>query len=196
MTANTIRPALVIVDVQKGIDDPAWGRRNNPNAETVLAALLAYWRRRALPRFHVRHDSTEDDSPYRPDRPGNEFKPEVAPVEDEAVVIKTTNSAFIGTDLADRLTASGCDAVFYGGVLTNNSLEATVRMSGNLGFRSFVVADACWAVDTIDLRGRTWPAEDVHALSLANLDGEYATVIKSEDILADTAEQPHRPSPS
>ena len=41
----------------------------------------------------------------------------------------------------------------------------------------FVVADASWAVDKVDLRGRRWPAEDVHALSLAHLQGEYATVV-------------------
>ena len=39
------------------------------------------------------------------------------------------------------------------------------------------VADASWAVDKVDLRGKRWPAEDVHALSLAHLHGEYATVV-------------------
>ena len=44
-----------------------------------------------------------------------------------------------------------------------------------------MVADACWSVDVVDLRGRRWPAEDVHALSLANLHGEYAEVVSFED---------------
>ena len=101
----------------------------------------------------------------------------------EPVVAKQTNSAFIGTDLAEQLNASGCDGVIYIGVITNNSLEATVRMSGNLGFRSFVVADACWTVDKTDLNGRVWPAEDVHALALANMHGEYATVLNAADVL-------------
>ena len=45
------------------------------------------------------------------------------------------------------------------------------------GYQAFVVADACWAVDKVDLRGKRWPAEDVHALSLAHLEGEYATIV-------------------
>ena len=183
MTVDLTRPALVVIDVQNAIDDPMWGPRNNPDAEATIAGLLAAWRRQGLPILHVRHDSTEPASAYRPGQPGNDFKAEVRPLDGEVVVAKRTNSAFIGTDLAQQLTATGCDAVVYAGVITNNSLEATVRMSGNLGFRSFVVADGCWTVDMTDLRGRRWAAEDVHALALANLHGEYATVTSADQVL-------------
>lgn len=179
-----MRPALVVIDVQNAIDDPSWGPRNNPDAEQVIARLLDGWRRRRLPVVHVRHDSVEADSPYRPGGPGNDFKQGVQPLGDETVVVKRTNNAFIGTDLGHRLLDAEVDAVVYVGVLTNNSVEATVRMSGNLGFRSFVAADGCWAVDTDDLLGRSWAAEDVHALSLANLHGEYATVVTADELLA------------
>jgi nicotinamidase-related amidase len=182
MISSFARPALVVIDVQNAIDDPMWGPRNNPGAEDVIAGLLAWWRSRKLPIIHVRHDSTEPDSAYRPGQSGNDFKAEARPLPGETVVAKQTNSAFSGTDLADQLIATGCDVVVFAGVITNNSLEATVRMSGNLGFESLVVADGCWTVDTVDLRGRRWPAEDVHALSLANMDGEYAKVVSAREI--------------
>ncbi len=172
------RTALVVIDVQNAIDDPMWGPRNNPNAETVIAELLGEWRAAGQPVIHVRHDSTDSSSAYRPGQPGNNFKPEALPRADERIVAKHTNSAFIGTDLAETLRDC-CDAVVYIGVITNNSVEATARNSGNLGFESFVVADACWTVNTVDLNGRTWPADDVHALSLANLHSEYATVVSA-----------------
>ena len=50
-----------------------------------------------------------------------------------------------------------------------------------------MVADACWSVDVVDLRGRRWPAEDVHALSLTHLHREYAQVVSLPETLAAAA---------
>jgi nicotinamidase-related amidase len=182
--------ALLIIDVQRAIDDPRWracGDRNNPQAEANMAALLAAWRARGRPRFHIRHDSTFPDSPYRPGQPGHAFKPEVQPLDGEIVIAKQTNSAFIGTPLERQLRSSGIDTLVVAGVITNNSVEATVRMAGNLGFATFLVEDAVFTFARRDRRGRVWSAEDVHALSLANLDGEYATIVQTADLIVPTA---------
>jgi nicotinamidase-related amidase len=175
--------ALVVVDVQNAIDDPKWGPRNNPAAEQNIVSLLTEWRRLRWPIAHVRHDSTNSVSPYRPGQIGNDFKLAVAPLPGETVVAKRTNSAFIGTDLQERLAEWKTTTLVVCGVLTHNSLEATVRNAGNLGFIVFVPADCCWAVDKHDLRGKVWQAEDVHQLSLAHMHGEYATVTTAQDIL-------------
>ena len=78
-----------------------------------------------------------------PARPGGEGRAEpdggVAPVAGETIVPKQTNSAFIGTDLERRLRESGFDTLVVTGVSTNNSVEATVRMAGNLGFEVYLV---------------------------------------------------------
>ena len=71
--------ALIVVDVQNAIDDPKWGRRGQPDTEAMIAKLLAAWRERHLPVIHIRHNSTDPESPYRPGTEGNEFKSEVAP---------------------------------------------------------------------------------------------------------------------
>ena len=176
--------ALLIVDVQLAIDDPVWGPRNNPGAEDRIAALLAVWREARFPILHIRHDSKEPGSPYRPGQPGNAFKPQAMPLEGETILVKHTNSAFIGTDLDETLTFLGCTTLVVCGVLTHNSLEATVRHAGNLGYRVFVPKDACWAVDKRDLSGRLWPAQDVHDLSLAHMDGEYARVVDTAQAIA------------
>jgi len=133
--------ALLVIDVQKAIDHPSWGERNNPEAETNIARLLHAWRDTGRPIYHIRHDSTEPASHYRPGQPGNEFKPEAAPAPGETVIAKRTNSAFIGTDLESRLRAAGHTFLAVAGVITNNSVEATVRMAGNLGFETFLVED-------------------------------------------------------
>ena len=176
--------ALILVDLQQAIDDPRWGPRNNPGAEQAIAALLAVWREEGLPIVHVRHDSVEPDSPYRPDRPSHAFKPETAPEPGEAVVGKRGHSAFVGTALEATLDGLGATTLVVCGVLTHNSVEATVRHAADLGYRVFVVADACWAVDLANGDGRFWPAEIVHRLALACLAGEYATVVDAATTLA------------
>lgn len=87
--------ALLLIDVQLGLDDPAWGRRNNPGAERNMAALLAAWRASGRPVIHVQHMSRRPDSPLRPGLPGNALKPEVAPADGEPLFRKDVNSAFM-----------------------------------------------------------------------------------------------------
>lgn len=178
------RAALLIIDLQKAIEAPYWGRRNNPAAEANAARLLAHWRLQHRPLYHIRHDSTEPQSAYRPGQPGHDFKDEVRPGKNEIVVPKRTNSAFIGTDLEERLRQAAITSLVVTGVSTSNSVEATVRMAGNLGFKTYLAEDACFTFDKVDLSGRLFSAEDVHALSLANLSGEYASIVTTDWLLA------------
>lgn len=177
----TIAPsALIIIDVQTAIDDPSWGSdRNNPGAEANIARLLARWREGGWPVFHIRHVSRDPHSTYR----HSPFKDEVAPRDGERVIEKSTNSAFIGTSLERELRAIGIADVVITGVITNNSVEATARMSGNLGFRTVVVSDATATFGRRDYRGVWRTAEEVHAMSLANLENEYAAIADTETVL-------------
>jgi nicotinamidase-related amidase len=70
------------------------------------------------------------------------------------------------------------------GVSTNNSVESTVRSAGNLGFTTYVVGSACFAFEKEDFFGQSRSADEVHAMSLANLHGEYATVITQDEAFA------------
>ena len=175
--------ALVVIDVQYAIDHPSWGVRNNPQAEGNIATLLAAWRASGRPIYHVRHDSTEAKSHYRPGQAGHEFKAEAMPLPGETVIGKRTNSAFIGTGLEATLRAAGVETLIVAGVITNNSVEATVRMAGNLGFETFVVEDACFTFGRRDWNGTWRTAAEVHAMSLANLEGEYARVVGTGEVL-------------
>jgi nicotinamidase-related amidase len=176
----------VIIDVQHAIDDPQWARygpRNNPGAERQIARLLAIWRERNFPIYHVRHDSRSPDSTYRPGQPGNDFKTDVAPQPGEVIVAKQTANAFVGTGFEERLRAAGHKLLIVAGVITNNSVESTVRMAGDLGFETWLVEDASFTFARPDWSGRLRSAEDVHAMSLANLHGEYCTVLTADEAI-------------
>jgi nicotinamidase-related amidase len=176
--------ALLIIDMQKAIDHPSWGVRNNPGAEANMLRLLAAWRAAGRTVIHVRHVSKEPTSTFRPGQPGIEFKPGFAPLAGETVVEKSVPTAFIGTSLEALLRGWGTDSLVIVGVITNNSVEATARVAGNLGFNTVVVSDGSFTFGKTDFAGTFRSAEEVHAMSLANLNGEYATVLTTDAVLA------------
>ena len=175
--------ALVVIDVQKGFDDPFWGRRNNPEAEENISVLLSLWRRSGLRILHVRHLSTEEGSPLSPGRAGSEIKVAASPLAGEPVIEKNVNSAFIGTDLEVRLREKGIDTVFVTGLTTDHCVSTTVRMAGNLGFDTYVVSDATATFDRTGPDGKLHKAEKVHEMSLVNLHGEFAKVVDTASVV-------------
>ncbi|MEO8634701.1 MAG: cysteine hydrolase family protein [Gemmatimonadales bacterium] len=175
--------ALLLIDVQVGLDDPRWGSRNNPDAEVVLAQLLERWRRHGWPVIHVQHLSQEPDSPLRPGQPGVDLKPVVRPRPSEPVIQKQVNCAFIGTDLEARLRAAGIRRLVVGGLTTDHCVSTTVRMAANLGFDTIVVADATATFSRTGADGREWTARDMHDAALASLHGEFATVRTAAELL-------------
>lgn len=177
-------PALILVDIQLGLDDPWYGVRNNPDAESNAAKLLGSWRDRGWPLVHIQHLSINPDSPLYPDKPGVAHKPEVAPARDEPVMQKHVNSAFIGTNLEQWLRDHEIESVVVCGLTTNHCVETTTRMAGNLGFNATLAHDACAAHDLTGPDGTHYSAEQVHAMSLANIASEFAEVLSTEEILS------------
>lgn len=179
--------ALILIDIQKGFNAPIWGKRNNLDAETNAAKLLAHWRANGWPIFHIRHVSVEPNSPLSGS--GTAFKPEVEPLADEVILEKSVNSAFIGTDLEIRLRESKIPNLVICGLTTPHCVSTTTRMAANLGFTVKLVADACasftsnadmsWKPDASALDAQT-----IHDTALAHLHGEFATVVQSTELLA------------
>jgi nicotinamidase-related amidase len=176
--------ALVLVDIQVGFDDPAWGVRNNPEAEDVCGQLLEAWRRKGWPVVHIQHDSTEPGSPLTPGSPGHAHKSQVTPRPDEPVLHKTVNSAFIGTDLEQRLHDLGVPGVVLCGLTTDHCVSTTTRMSANLGFETWLVADGCATFERRGPGGELFAASLVHEVALASLHEEFATVLGSASLLS------------
>jgi nicotinamidase-related amidase len=120
---------------------------------------------------------------FWPEQSGVEFQDAFIPQTGEQLVQKRVPDAFCGTSLEASLREAGIRQVVLVGVATHNSVEATARSAGNLGFETWVIEDACYTFDKPDFFGQMHSAEAVHAMSLGNLHGEYATVISSETLL-------------
>lgn len=184
MTPIPANAALIVIDVQQAFNDPSWGRRNNPQAEANIAALLAAWRQSGRPLFHIYHASTEPASLLRPERAGFAVKPEAAPLPGEPVIVKQVNSAFIGTDLEQRLRAAGIGNLVMVGLTTDHCVSTSTRMAGNLGFTTSIVSDATATFERSGPDGRHYSAEQMHDTALASLNGEFAAVVTTAQTLA------------
>lgn len=179
--------ALIVIDMQQGMRFESLPPRNNPGAEDCLAHLLNSWRSACQPVVLVRHVSRAPTSVFAPGQRGVEFQDRFMPLVHEHVVEKNVPDAFINTGLERWLHARGVRRVVIAGVSTNNSVEASARTAGNLGFDTTVVADACFAFEKADFGGTVRSAEQVHLMALANLDGEYARVRMTDEVVRELA---------
>ena len=182
---NLSRYALVVVDAQRGFDDPVWGKRNNPDCDENIAALVKHWHAGGRPVVHVRHDSTGRGSPLHPDYPGNRLKDYLSTPPD-LLVTKNVNSAFHGSpDLHAWLTEHGLEGIVVCGITTNHCCETTARVGGNLGYDVLFVIDATHTFDRTGPDGETMTADELARATATNLHGEFATVVATSDLLAE-----------
>ena len=180
---------LLLIDVQAGVNVfEYWGgpngRRNNPDAEKNMQALLAAFRSAGRRVAFTVHDSREANSPLKLSLDTGAQLPGLEPAANDIVVVKDVNSGFIGTPLEIQLRRAGIQRLVVAGFFTNICVETTVRMAGNLSFDTYLVEDACATTNRIGPDGIDHDPELVHQMSVASLHGEFCTAISSENALA------------
>jgi nicotinamidase-related amidase len=179
------QPALFVLDVQKGFDDPHWGKRNNAQAEENILKLLTEWRMRGWEIIYSQHLSLLPHSPLNyQNKLGIEFKEIIKPLAHEVVFQKNVNSAFIGTALESYLKDKKVKTVVITGLSTQHCVSTTTRMSGNLGYDTFLVEDAIAAYEITDHNGTYHSPEDVQKSEVAALHKEFATIVKTQELLS------------
>ena len=175
---------LLPIDIQRGFDYPPWGARDNPAMDDNGRRLLAAWRASGRPLIHVRHDSVHAGSSLHPAHPGNAFRDGFDPLPGEAVLPKSVNAAFIGTDLDLRLRRLEVRSVVLFGISTDMCVSTTARVAANLGYRTIVVGDACQCFDLPDSDGNPIPAVEIARAHLATLRAEFAEVVDTDAVVA------------
>ena len=182
------RPALVVVDVNRGFTDP-----RSPLVcdldEVVVAIqrLLGEMRAADLPVVYTTVSYTEADKrtaavfidkvpallTLEAGSPWVEIDPRIAPLPDEPVLSKLFASAFYGTPLATFLAANRCDSLIVTGASTSGCVRATVVDALQHGYRPIVPRDAV---------GDRNPA--AHEANLFDIDAKYGDVVSVDEVLA------------
>lgn len=185
------RPALVVVDVNRGFTDPASPLVCDLDAcVAAIARLLDAFRRAGLPVIFttVCYDDfgkqaaavfLEKIPALAVLEPGSEWveiDPRIAPAEGEPVLSKYFASAFFGTTLPALLASAGADTVVVTGASTSGCVRATALDAMQHGYRSVVPREAV---------GDRNPA--AHEANLYDLDTKYADVVSVEDVLSGLA---------
>ena len=185
MSLKEQNAALILIDFQKGFDEGEYmdGNRNNKDAEKKASIILNKWRELNLPIFHIVHSSKNPNSRFHESRPGFEIKDEVKPINGEPVIKKNVHSAFIGTDLKERLDKQGINSLVIIGMTTNHCVSTSTRMASDFGFDTFLISDATATFDRIGINGELFSSEIIHQTTLANLNNDFAQVIDTKKLL-------------
>jgi len=185
MNLEENKSALLLIDLQKGFqNEEFWGgNRNNKDAESKIIQILEKWRELNLPIFHIIHSSLNPISKLHKSDPGFEMIDEIQPKTDEPIIIKHVNSAFIGTDLQERLDKQKISKLVIVGLTTNHCISTSTRMAGNFGYDVQLISDATATFDRKGINGEKFDAELIHQTALASLNEEFAEVIDTKTLL-------------
>jgi len=175
--------ALVLVDIQNDYFPGGNMALEGMDAAAANAAkLLAGFRERGLPVFHVRHLSVRPGATFFvPGTPGAEVHASVRPAAGESVVEKNFPNSFRGTGLLEQLRGANADGVVIAGAMSHMCIDATTRAAFDHGFKCTVAENAC-ATRALEFGGRTIPARDVHAAFMAALAVPYARIASTEEV--------------
>jgi maleamate amidohydrolase len=186
------RPAMIVVDVNRGFTDPA-----SPlvcDLDGVVAAigrLLDVARAAGTPVVFTTVSYDEGDkqaaAAFIDKIPALltleagtrwvEIDPRIAPRDDEPVLNKLFASAFFGTALSSFLAANGCDSLIVTGASTSGCVRATVVDAIQHGYRPIVPREAV---------GDRNP--DAHAANLYDIETKYGDVVSLDELIAQVEE--------
>jgi len=167
------KTALLIIDMQEFYFPGGKLQLDNPEEAVMNAGLLLeHFRLFEWPVYHISHQAEE----------GSAIHYFVQPKEGEPLLTKDRVNAFSGTDLESMLRKDSVDRLVICGMQTHLCVEAAVRAAADLGFECWLASDAC-ATRSLQFGEHIIPARQVHFSTLSTLQGTYAEVSNSQDII-------------
>ncbi|MCP4114364.1 MAG: cysteine hydrolase [Desulfobacteraceae bacterium] len=162
--------ALLLIDIQN--DYFPGGKMELEGAVEAgekAAGILARFRERKLPVFHIRHESVGENAAFfLPGTDGQKINGLVAPEGDETVIVKNFPNSFAKTGLLEMLKAQKIEKLVVTGMMTFMCVDATTRAAKDLGFDCTLIHDAT-AARALEFNGRTVTADQVKTSFFAAL---------------------------
>lgn len=181
---RSMNTALLLLEIQN--DYFPNGRiplEKSIDASEKAQIVLHAFRDKKMPIIHVQHISTHPDASYfLPCTKGAEFYSTVQPIKGETIIKKHYPNSFKDTALLNYLIKNQINHLVICGMMTQMTVDATVRAAYDLGFSCTVLSDAC-AARQLEFNHNPIPAQSVHHAFLAALSPTYANVLTAEDYL-------------
>lgn len=171
--------ALIMIDLQNTYREGVMKLTDVEPAIKEAQKLLARAREAGIPIFHIQHDAGAG-SPYDVSARIGAISDEVAPKDGETVIVKNYPNAFVGTDLQQKLEATGVKDIILAGFMTHMCINSTARGAFNLGFRPTIVASTTATRDLPNTDGSVVSASALQAASLAAVADLFAVVKPGE----------------
>ena len=176
--------ALLIIDIQNDYFKGGAYELVNPQIASLNAKkLLEKFRDKSLPIFHIQHISTRKNATFfLPNTNGVLIHEDVKRLENEIVISKNFPNSFSKTSLLEELKKQNITELVICGMMTHMCIDATTRAAFDLGFDCIVSYDACCTKD-LEFNKNKIMARDVHDSFMASLNGIFAKVLNTDDIL-------------
>ena len=179
---------LVMIDFQNTYTRGVMELDGWQQALNAAADLLARACKQGSKVIHVINDGGPD-TPYDVRAEIGQIHPQVAPIDDEPIIVKTAPNALVGTKLAELLEEAGHNDVIVVGFMTHMCVLFTAQGIFLEGKRPTVVANAC-ATRSLPCATRpchALPIEissmQLHQGALATIADLYGVVVSNSDEL-------------
>ncbi|HAV1595622.1 TPA: cysteine hydrolase [Enterobacter hormaechei subsp. steigerwaltii] len=179
--------ALLVMDFQTIILNNFLPQEIAGNVIRNTASLIAAARAAAVPVIYISvgfrkgypevsknntiFSSIKENGMFIADNESTAIHPEVAPAENEAVIVKRRVGAFSFTELEMILRAQGIETLILTGVTTSGVVLSTVGQAFDLDYRLVVAGDCC-----------ADPDHDTNLFILDKILPQHAIVTRSTEI--------------
>jgi len=179
-----LKKALLIVDAQNDYFEGGRCELHNPlSALANIEKILTVFRKNLFPIIHVQHISIREGATFfLPNTEGVLIHSSISPLDNEHLVVKHAPNSFFETDLEDILKKEEITDLVICGMMSHMCIDTTTRACKDRGIEVTLLSDACATKDLV-FKGKTIPAETVHEVFMASMDGTFANVINTNEFV-------------